>query len=264
MPVRKSLKRGKKTRKSRRVRAGAPTEFSIERSNAELDKLLNTSIFENIDYSIVRRLSPYATFDNRYLLEIVARTLINYIADENILLDVINRTIALKDPRLLNDNNVDDIINSLISYGSKFNQSMVLILKSMPPIRNEYTLDTLYELAIYSKNPTVLEALRDAGHVPLTSDQYEFFAATLSNNYKLTNDHETRERVKHLISIFNTIKPAAVTETSNFIYSLGKHYADKSLRSNSTAKEPSFPNVTPENIEDIHSHLKAIANNESI
>jgi hypothetical protein len=171
-------------------------------------------------------------------------------------LDVINKTVALSDLNtFLNENNVDDIIESLIYYGSKFNRSMVLILQSMPPIRNENTLDRLYELAIDYVNPTVLEALRNAGHVPLTNDQLEALKATLPEN----DDRETRQHVNRFIAIFNTIKPAAETETSYLIHSLEKYNNTRSL----TPENIKYMRLNQDNIEDIYSHLKAIANDES-
>jgi hypothetical protein len=124
-----------------------------------------------------------------------------------------------------------DAISGLISYGKRFNESIIRILNILPPIKNRGTLNQLYIDVIHYKNTEVLKAM-DNKHVPL-SDNHKSKLAEIITLRNLNGSDFSR--------IFNNIKTDAQMKTNNTIESMNRrgYY------------------MQPDNIAELYSYLKA-------
>ncbi len=253
----------KKRHTTRRMIAGAPDYDSADsKTLRQLFNKYNWNNRSNLDKSdidTILGLSPYAcSYNNYYLLESFVTGFIKQDTNENrlinmvhntvnhqdILINIINKTVEQQDPILLSNNIVVSVINKLLVYKEQYNRSMVLLLKSIPPIHDVRTINRLYQSVINALNPTVLEALVDAGHVPLTKDHYDDIKQMYHNS-----------NIYHFNAVFNKIRPSAQTHTTNFLYSLNQHNARQ------REKNPLHNNLdlTSDNVDELYSHLVASA-----
>ena len=221
---------------------------------------LNTLVINgNYEASRVKILSPYASYNHNYLLLSFVSHFVKWNTDESILINIINRTVEQQDPEIFNEDIVADVVELLLEYHNTFNESMILLLKSVPPIRNVRILSSIYENIINAFNPFIIEALVNSGHVPLTIDHYEDIRSMYhqSHGYRFSNGGpnfpSVQERYNKFNEVFNRIRPSAHSETLYLLYSLNRFNRFYSK------KNPKF--LSAENVEDLYSHLNAIATN---
>jgi hypothetical protein len=261
MPVKKTSKRGKKRVKTRRVRAGARPSAAVEQQHSQqlqdlaryaYERHINRQPLANNRIEEVYALSPYAQYrDGRYLLETFVSRILSGDTNEALLINVIERTVAENDPDIFNERIVDAVIESLLRYGNRFNESINILLHSVPPISNIQILSGLYENIIRTLNISALQAMRDAGHVPLTyahlADIIADFNESL-NFYNGTGYQQNRtpgmtQRFAQFGQILRTLRPMAETNATNILYNLGQQQM----------------HLQPDNMDDLMSHLNASA-----
>ena len=78
----------------------------------------------------------------------------------------------------MDEETVVDVVSMLLIHGSKFNRSIIRLLLSVKPIKDMRLLNQLYEDVIDNLNAHVLNAMRYAGHIPLTERHKEQLAET--------------------------------------------------------------------------------------
>lgn len=251
--------RSYRNRTIRRMNAGAP--LNQRQINADSNELKTLVKNKNLEVSRVENLSPYATYNHNYLLMSFVLHILKWNTDESVLMNIIERTVDQQDPVIFNEDIVSDVVEILLEHRNTFNQSMIKLLKSIPPIRNVRILNSLYNNVIKAFNPFVFEALVDAGHVPLTKDQYEDIKSIYRNShgYRFCNGGpcpgDLGQRFKHMNRVIKKIRPSAQTDTANLLHSINQHNINK------IKSDPQHQNIelTAENVEELYSHLNAIA-----
>ena len=244
-------------RKSRRIVAGTrrkdlskAQELDKNTINKQLCDLIKSN---GLPYDKFKTISPYARCENQYLMQICA-FYIRKVEDEHILIDVIQRTLAEQDRKLLSADIILSVIRTLLIDNDRYNKSMIFLLSSISPILNRERLTDIYEVVCRDRNIPVLETLRNYGHLPLDTahkkvimtNWYRIKNAYLNHPYRTSNYDKLHDDIQ---SVLESIEPAsAVSATTNLLYTID-HYNKLKNKSNNAY-------MTAENVEDLVSYLQ--------